>query len=186
YIRRSGYTLDSIPDKGEIIYTNDKGNVSIGGDPIDVLDELSSDVKETAVAALQAVPGLAHGAVDVIVKQDEAGNQTGYVIELNPTAQIGGILFPFKGQPRDVPKAIIDYYFPETKDIETEKEKVYFDFYDVLEPLISRQGKVATVSPAPLGRIYMKKYTVLGDVQDLGYHLGLRKQAFERGLHGFV
>ncbi len=25
-----------------------------------------------------------------------------------------------------------------------------------------------------------------GDVQDIGYHRGLRKQAFERYLHGFV
>src|SRR5690625_2742348 len=186
YIRRSGYTLDSIPEADKVIYTNDKGNVSIGGDPIDVLDDLSTDVKETAVAALQAVPGLTHGAVDLIVYKDEAGSETGYVIELNPTAQIGGILFPFKGQPRDVPKAIIDYYFPETKDVKTDKEKIYFDFYDVLEPLISRQGVVTTVSPAPLGTIYMKKYIVFGDVQNLGYHLGLRKQAFERGLHGFV
>src|SRR5699024_1159343 len=56
YIRRSGYTLESVPEKDEVIYTNDKGNVSIGGDPIDVLDELSDEVKETAVAALQAIP----------------------------------------------------------------------------------------------------------------------------------
>src|SRR5699024_9510206 len=32
----------------------------------------------------------------------------------------------------------------------------------------------------------MKRYTVYGDVENHGYHLGLRKQAFERGLHGFV
>src|SRR5690625_3551138 len=186
YIRRSGYTLESVPEKGENVYLNDKGNVSIGGDPIDVLDDLSDDVKKTAVEALRAIPGLTHGAVDLIIHEADVGQEIGYVIELNPTAQIGGILFPFKGQPRDIPKAIIDYYFPETKDVQTDKEKIYFDFHDVLEPLISRQGVVATVTPAPLGTIYMKKYIVFGDVQNLGYHLGLRKQAFERGLHGFV
>lgn len=186
YIGRSGYTLESIPDKGEIIYLSDKSNISIGGDPIDVLDELSAEMKQLAVDGLHAIPGLTHGAVDLMIEIADDGQEHGYIIELNPTAQLGGILFPLKGKPRDVPKAIIDYYFPETKDVQTDKEKIYFDYYDVLEPLISRQGVISTVSPAPIGTIYMKKYTVYGDVQDQGYHLGLRKQAFERGLHGFV
>lgn len=186
FIGKSGYTLQTVPEKDEVVYLNDKGNISIGGDPIDVLDELSEEMKQLAVQALQAIPGLTHGAVDLIIGQDEDGNEFGYVIELNPTAQIGGILFPAEGKSRDIPKAIIDYYFPETKDVYSEKEKIYFDFYDVLEPLISRQGVVSTVSPAPLGKIYMKQYIVYGDVQNHGYHLGLRKQAFERGLHGFV
>lgn len=186
YIRRENLTLQSVPKEDEIIYLSDKGNISLGGDPIDHLDELAPNMKQLAVEALKAVPNLVHGAVDIMIDQDHEGNSTGYVIELNPTSQLGGILFPLKGKPRDVPKAIIDYYFPETKDIETGNQQMYFDFYDVLEPLISRQGVISTVSPAPMGKLYMKKYIVYGDVQNLGYHLGLRKQAFERDLHGFV
>src|SRR5699024_11375560 len=45
---------------------------------------------------------------------------------------------------------------------------------------------ISTVTPSPEGKIYAKKYTVIGDVQNIGYHRGLRKQAFERHLHGFV
>jgi len=186
YIGRSGYTLQSVPEKGTLIYLSDKSNISIGGDPIDVLDELSNEMKQLAVDALRAIPGLAHGAVDLMIEKTEDGKEKGYIIELNPTAQLGGILFPLKGTPRDVPKAIIDYYFPETKDVVTDKGKIYFDYYDVLEPLISQQGVISTVSPAPVGKIHMKKYTVFGDVHNHGYHLGLRKQAFERGLHGYV
>ena len=186
YIGRSNYKLESIPPEGELIYLSDISNISIGGDPIDVYDELSDGVKEIAVQALHAIPGLVQGAVDLMVQEDKEGKEKAYVIELNPTSQLGGILFPIKGKSRDVPAAIIDYYFPETKDIKTEKEKLYFDFYDVLEPLISRQATVSTVSQSPVGKIYMKQYKVIGDVQDLGYHLGLRKQAFERGLHGYV
>lgn len=186
YIGRSGYTLQTVPEKGELIYVSDKSNISIGGDPIDVLDSLSAEMKQLAVDALNAIPGLTHGAVDLMIETTTEGKEKGFIIELNPTAQLGGILFPLKGTPRDVPKAIIDYYFPETKGVETDKEKIYFDYYDVLEPLISRQGETATVSPAPLGTVFMKKYTVFGDVENTGYHLGLRKQAFERGLHGYV
>lgn len=186
FIAQRDLTLQSVPAKGETVYLSDKGNISLGGDPIDHFDELTDDMKQLAVDALQAIPGLKHGAVDLMIDTDESGKSVGHVIELNPTAQLGGILFPLKGQARDVPRAIIDYYFPETKDIETGNEKMYFDFYDVLEPLNSRQGVISTVSPAPIGKIHMKKYIVYGDVQNLGYHLGLRKQAFERGLHGFV
>src|SRR5699024_6867056 len=115
-----------IPPEGEIIYLSDISNISIGGDPIDVYDELSVDGKEIAVQALQAIPGLVQGAVDLIVHEDEEGEEKAYVIELNPASQLGGILFPIKGKSRDVPAAIIDYYFPETKDINIEKDKMYF------------------------------------------------------------
>jgi len=186
YINRNDLTLQSVPEKDELVYLSDKGNISLGGDPIDQLDELAPNIKQLAIDSLKAIPDLVHGAVDIMVDQDNEGNSIGHIIELNPTAQLGGILFPLKGEPRDVPKAIIDYYFPETIGKETANKLMYFDFYDVLEPLISRQGTTATVTPAPSGKLYLKKYTVYGDVQNLGYHLGLRKQAFERGLQGFV
>src|SRR5699024_3033624 len=41
YIAKSGYTLQSIPEEGEIVYLSNKGNISLGGDPIDVLDDLT-------------------------------------------------------------------------------------------------------------------------------------------------
>jgi len=186
YIGRSNYQLESIPAEGEIIYLSDISNISIGGDPIDVYDELSDELKNTAIQALHAIPGLVQGAVDLMVHTDENGKESAYVIELNPTSQLGGILFPIEGKSRDVPAAIIDYYFPETKNVQVEREKIYFDFYDVLEPLDTRQATVSTVSQAPLGKIHLKEYYVIGEVQDLGYHLGLRKQAFERGLNGYV
>src|SRR5699024_9596280 len=110
YIKRYNYTIHSVPKLNEIVYLSDKCNVSIGGDPNYVLDKLSGYIKKIAVQALRAIPDLYHGAVDIIY----AENKTGYVLELNPTAQIGGLLFPLSGKPRDTPKAIIDLYFPET------------------------------------------------------------------------
>lgn len=187
YVGRHGYTLNTVPEKGECVFLSERANISLGGDPVDVFDELSNEIKEIAVKALKAVPGLVHGAVDILLYKDEETNEErGYVIELNPTSQLGGILYPVKGKARDVPAAIIDYYFPETKGRRLDNEKIYFDLFDVLEPLQSRQAHVSTVTPSPQGKIHAKKYTVIGDVQDLGYHRGLRKQAFERYLHGFV
>lgn len=184
YLDRSGYTLKTIPAEGETVFLNDKANISIGGDPIDAFDELSPQAKETAVKAMKAVPGLTHGAVDMIIGTNEEA--AGYVIELNPTAQLGGLLYPVKGQARDVPAAIIDYYFPETRGLDIERAKIYFDFHDLLDPLQARDAVVTTVTPPLEGKLHAKKYIVTGDVQNIGYHRGLRKQAFERGLHGYV
>ncbi|MDE5415819.1 acylphosphatase [Alkalihalobacterium chitinilyticum] len=186
FISAQGLTLESIPKKGEKVFLTDKSNISIGGDPIDVLDELSVEVKDTAVRAVQAVPGLHHVAVDLIIEKDQPLETATVIIELNPTAQIGSLLFPMQGQARDVPAAIIDFYFPETKEIVTDKAKIYFDFPDIIEPLKTRSATVTTVSAAPVGNIYAKKYIVSGDVQGIDYHRGLRKRAFELKLSGFV
>ncbi|MFD1334574.1 acylphosphatase [Oceanobacillus iheyensis] len=182
YIGRQGYTLESVPENGEQVYLNSKGNISLGGDPIDVFDELPQHVKDYAVKAVQAVPGLAHGAVDMICDPD---TNESYIIELNPTSQLGGLLYPIQGKSRDIPNAIIDYYFPETIS-DKKKTNTYFDFHDVLDPLQNRDAVVTTVTPCPQEKIYMKKYIVTGNVQELGYHRGLRKQAFERFLHGYI
>ncbi|GEN44228.1 acylphosphatase [Alkalibacillus haloalkaliphilus] len=185
FIEKQGYTLQSVLPEGEKLYLTDKSNISIGGDPISVTDELPQTVKDVAVAAVKAIPGLVHSAVDLIV--DRSGDQVeGVVLELNPTAQIGGLVFPMKGKPNDIPKAIIDYYFPDTEPITQDSSKLYFDLETVLEPLLTRTAKVAAMSPTPKGELHAKKYIVTGDVSNHGFHLGLRKQLFERYLFGRI
>lgn len=186
FIESQGYTLDSVLKKDEQLFLTKKSNISLGGDPINVTDQLPKEVKDTAVRALRAIPGLTHGAVDLIVDSRKDISEAATIIELNATAQLGGLLFPVVGKASDVPAAIIDYYFPETKNINVDKTKLYFDFVDVLSPLNSSSAKSTQVTPMPMGKIYSKKYTVTGDVHDLGYHMGLRKQAFERYLSGLV
>ncbi|SDZ55528.1 D-alanine-D-alanine ligase [Evansella caseinilytica] len=186
FIQTSGYTLESIPNRGEKILLREKTNVSAGGDPIDVTDDLPDELKQIAVDAIKAIPGLHHGGVDIIVDVNKPIEKSAVVIELNPTAQIGGILFPMKGRARDIPAAIIDYYFPETKGITTRNSRVYFDFNTVLEPLSSRSAVEVEVSPAPIGKIYAKKYIVSGFVQRVSYHQWLKNQALDKHLNGFI
>lgn len=181
-----GYELESILEKDKQLFLSEISNISIGGDPISVTDQLPDSVKELAVSALHAVPGLEHGAVDLIIDARDGSGEKGIILELNPTAQIGGLLFPEQGDANDVPAAIIDYYFPETKNQKTSGVQLYFDFMDVLQPLVTRSAQRTTVTPYPEGELFARKYTIKGDVQDIGYHRGLRKQAFERFLSGLV
>ena len=186
FIEEKGYTLESIPPKGEYIPLREKTNVSSGGDPIDVTDKITDELKQLAIDAIQAVPGLHHAGVDIIENAAGIGSAPGFVIEINATAQIGGILFPLEGMARNIPAAIIDYYFPETKGIDTSDSRVYFDMSAVLEPMENRSALEVEVGPAPKGTIYAKKFIVSGDVQREEYHIWLRKQALNLGIHGHI
>lgn len=185
-IQEKGYTLETVPKKGEYILLREKTNVSSGGDPIDVTDSISDGIKELAIQAIQAVPGLTHGGVDIIENTTDNNDVPGFIIEINATAQIGGILFPLEGKARNIPAAIIDYYFPETKGIDTTNSKIYFDMSAVLEPMENRSAMEVEVAPAPMGKLFMKRYIVQGDVQREDYHIWLRKQALELGVHGYI
>src|SRR5699024_1939896 len=163
-----------------------KTNVSSGGDPIDVLDDLSDEIKNIAINALKAVPGLKHGGVDIIINEGNVSKDPAVVIELNPTAQIGGALYPLQGESRNIPAAIIDYYFPETKGMDTSDSKVYFELSAVLEPLENRSAIEVEVTDAPQGKIYAKRYIVSGTVGRQRFHQWIKKQALDRGLHGHI
>src|SRR5699024_1317459 len=145
YLIKSGFQLNSIPKKNEIVYFSEKANISLGGDPIDVLDELTENAKDTAIKALKAIPGLSHGAVDLMIGKVNNQKNDAYVIELNPTAQLGGILYPIEGKARDVPKAIVDYYFPESTR-NTKTNNIYFDYEKTLQPLLNNIATYTIVS----------------------------------------
>src|SRR5699024_4558955 len=86
----------------------------------------------------------------------------------------------------NIPAVIIDYYFPETKGIDTSDSRVYFDMSAVLEPMENRSALEVEVGPAPKGTIYAKKFIVSGDVQREEYHIWLRQQALNLGVHGHI
>lgn len=186
FIQSAGYTLESVLPKDKKLFIREKSNVSIGGDPIDVTDELSEEIKTIAINALKTIPGFYHGGVDIIINEGNVSREAAVVLEMNPTAQIGGILFPLEGQARNIPAAIVDYYFPETRGIDTSDSKVYFDLTKVLEPLENRSGLEVQVVPAPQGVMHSKQFIVTGLVMREKYHQWLREQALNMDLHGHI
>ncbi|MFD2628880.1 acylphosphatase [Oceanobacillus kapialis] len=186
FIQAAGYSLESVPKKGEQIYLRQKTNVSSGGDPIDVTETMPEEFKTIAINAIKAVPGLYHGGVDIIVNENRNLDAGAVVIELNPTAQIGGALYPLKGKARNIPGALIDYYFPETVGKDTSESKIYFDLLKILEPLENRSALEVEVSPAPMGELTIKRFTVSGDVQKHSYHRWLKKHAMNLNLNGAI
>ncbi|WP_216829901.1 acylphosphatase [Alkalihalobacterium elongatum] len=183
-LEKSEKSLNSVPADGETVYLREKSNISLGGDSADALDELTPEIKNTVVNAVKAVPGLTHGGIDIIIDESQPENNQAVILELNPTAQLGSLLYPMEGKGRDIPGAIIDYYFPETKSVD--KTNLYFDFKSVLQPLASKTAIEVEVTKPTLGRVYAKKYVIYGEVQIVAYHQWLRKRALELNLSGVI
>ncbi|WP_249869258.1 acylphosphatase [Oceanobacillus saliphilus] len=180
-LERKGYNMNSIPADGERVFLREKSNLSAGGDAIDVTDELTQNVKNIAINAGKAIPGLFHYGVDMIVDKE---NDTGVILEVNARPGIGGHLFPMEGKPRDFAKEIIDYYFPETKN--DVRSWLFFDFDTVLEPIKNRSAASVQLTPPPNGNIHGKKYIISGKVQVVGYRAWIKRQALLMNLHGYA
>lgn len=181
-LKEIGYDINSIPKKDEKVYLREISNLSAGGEPIDATDELTAEVKQIAVNALKSLRSIPHAGVDIIV--DAISKKNGVVLEINATAEIGFHLFPLEGSARDIPAAIIDYYFPET--INDQRSNFYFDYKSILEPLKTWSTDSVEVSASPIGLIYGKKIIVSGKVQKVGYMTWIRVQALRRKMSGYA
>lgn len=183
-ISQAGYTLDSILEKNKRLVLRKNSNVSSGGEPIDVTDELSDNIKQIAVNACKAIPGLPISGVDIIVDENI---DSGYVLELNTAPGIASHLFPLEGKARNIPKAIIDYYFPETSmHINPSSKKLYFDYPKIEKLLKSYVVKKIKLPSIPKGNLIFKSYIVEGVVQGVNYRRWIKKNAMNLELNGFA
>ncbi len=180
YLAKQGYHLEDIIDAEQIVYLKGESNMSSGGDSVDITDDISPEVQRVAVEAVKAIPGLLHAGVDMIVDGDQA-----VVIEVNSTAGTALHTFPIHGTHRNIAEEIIDYYFPETKDIER-SNRLYFDYKGILDQLRSNAIQSLTVTNAPKGEIYAKRYVISGKVQGVGYRVWAERNAIREGLHGYA
>lgn len=180
-IQKRNYTLESIPKEGERVYLRQVANISAGGDPIEAMGDLTPEVKNIAINTLKAIPGLTHAGIDLLINKDQCT-----VIEINPTADISMHVFPFDGQPINIPEAIMDSYFPETKDLAKDRTKVYFDYRRINQLLQRAVIQEFQVTDAPIGKLYAKRYVITGKVQKTGYRRWIRRQAKKRNLHGYT
>ncbi len=179
-IKDYDYTLDSVPQKGEKILLRKNSNLSTGGDPVDATEILDGKVKEVAVKAAKSVPDLVECGVDLIVDERDG---IGKVIELNTSVGLGGHLFPLEGKSRDIPSALMDYYFPGTERITTD---LYFDFTKVTEMLKSGNVHEIILPVLPQEKIIKKSFITKGKLEKVGFVNFVRKKARYFNLNGFV
>ncbi|WP_042143737.1 ATP-grasp domain-containing protein [Paucisalibacillus sp. EB02] len=182
-LEEKGYTLDTVPKDGEQVFLKTKNNVSSGGDPIDVTDLLTDELKQIAIDACNAIPGLVQGGVDMIVDESL---KNGVILEVNSRPHITSHLFPMQGKGRDIPKAVIDYYFPETTNKKKEHaELFYFDFKNVLEAFRNGYAKEITIPNIPSGNMTATRFH-MNAVKTEDFRIWVRSQARKLRINGYV
>jgi D-alanine-D-alanine ligase-like ATP-grasp enzyme/acylphosphatase len=179
-LKENNLTLKSVPSTGETIPLKSQGNISIGGKPIDVTEDISEHIQHTAIDAVKAIPNLVHAGVDLIVNDEVA------VIKVVATADIGMHVFPVEGKSRNVPAAIMDYYFSDTKQLAEERTNFYFDYPSIHSILQKKFAQELTLTDATDGKVHTARYIISGKVQKVGYRAWVRKQAIRQGLHGYT
>src|SRR5690606_6662199 len=181
-IEKVGYDLNSILEEGKQLFLRNKSNISAGGESIDVTDEITDEIKNLAVAATKAIPGLAQAGVDIIVNEKE---NSGAVLEINTRPGIGGHLFPSEGKARDIPKAIIDYYFPNTKRMKNSTQ-CYFDYGSIQELLNSGLAEEVIVPPVPTADAIIKEFYIKGNLNSLSLKRRIQRLALGANLYGYL
>ena len=181
-LSQQGYNMESIPQSGERVFLKSKNNVSAGGDSVDVTDELSSEIKKIATDAAKSIPGLVQAGVDLMVNLN---NNSAEVIEINSRPHIRAQLFPEEGSGRDIPKAIIDYYFPDTKA--NHKEPLYyFDFQYIWEGFQSGTYKSISLPNVPRGNLKSEQIILTGNLRNINVGRSIKKIALSLELDGNV
>lgn len=180
-----GYTIDTVLEKNETVYLQTISNVSAGGEPVDVTADLTSEQQEIAIRATKAIPGLVHSGVDMIIDDE---NGTGKILELNTRPGIGSHLFPIVGKAIDVPSAIIDYYFPETKSQSnyTLESLFYFDLQIIFDSLNNGYLEEIELQPYPK-ESYVKKQVDINTTTELTtiYKL-IKRQLVRNEFSGYI
>lgn len=181
-LRSQNYNLSSVPKKGEQVLLSSKNNISAGGDPVDVTDQLTDEIKKIATTASIAIPDLPQCGVDVIVDKEQ---NTGVVLEINSIPSIRTHLFPMKGIARDIPKAIVDYYFPETKSNNTEPY-YYFDIQHVFDTFQNRLANEIIIPSIPSGDLASTRFVVSGRIIGVNYEEWINQHARNLKLNGHL
>lgn len=159
YLARYGYDDHSVPAAGEYIQLRAAANASAGGDIVDVTDHLPASIRESAIRAVQVVPGLFCAGVDVLYEDSpENVNVDHAVLELNSQPQIGVNMYPTQGAGVDVPSRVMDVCFPDSVNPrQPGDEKLALRLKPSLRPLASGHVAEVTMNPLPSSRYSVRR-----------------------------
>lgn len=88
-LEKQGLDMNSVIPAGEKVYLRREGNLSAGGESVDVTDELPDFVHQSCVKAANSFPGLELAGVDVFYDEN---TKTCSIIEVNTNPGCGGHL----------------------------------------------------------------------------------------------
>lgn len=177
-------TVDSILPEGKMVYLQKKANLGSGGDATDVTDELPEHLKQLAVKAIQSIPDLNNGGVDILYSEGKPAEAT--VLEINYMAQIGGHLFPSVGNYRDVGAKMIDFYFPESIKAQSRNSEMFFNMKTIEKYFEAFPESDFTLAPSPVNETIRRTVVMHGDFKFPDIKYKIRNEARRLNLSGFI
>lgn len=115
-LEKKGYTLETVPPKGEIVYLKSTANLSTGGTSIDVTD-LVHPQNIFICERISRVIGLDICGIDIMAENltQPLPENGGVVLEVNAAPGFRMHLAPSEGLPRNVAAPVIDMLYPPGK-----------------------------------------------------------------------
>jgi cyanophycin synthetase len=116
-LKRRGLDEKYIPEKEEIVYLRENGNLSTGGTARDCTDEIHPQNAEFAVRAAQKI-GLEVAGIDMVTPDisKPLPEVNGVVLEVNAGPGLRMHLYPTQGKSHDVGEDIINFLYPPEKE----------------------------------------------------------------------
>jgi cyanophycin synthetase len=111
-LAQQGFSPDSVPKAGHLVYIRRNANLSTGGTACDVTEQVHPELAARAVEAARIV-GLDIAGIDVIAKDISLPleAQRGGIVEVNAGPGLRMHLQPSEGKPQPVGEAIVDMLF---------------------------------------------------------------------------
>ena len=115
-LAKKEYTLETIPEKGEIVYLKSTANLSTGGTSIDVTDIVHPQ-NIFICERISRVIGLDICGIDIMAQNltQPLTENGGVVLEVNAAPGFRMHLAPSEGLPRNVAASVIDMLYPQGK-----------------------------------------------------------------------
>jgi cyanophycin synthetase len=115
-LNKKGYTLDTVPAKGEKVFVKSTANLSTGGTSVDVTDHVHPQ-NVFICERISKIIGLDICGIDIMAKNlTEPLTETGgVVLEVNAAPGFRMHIAPSEGLPRNVAGHVIDMLYPPGK-----------------------------------------------------------------------
>lgn len=115
-LAKKGYSLETIPPKGEIVYLKSTANLSTGGTSIDVTDLMHPENVFLA-ERISRVIGLDICGIDIMAPNltEPLSENGGVILEVNAAPGFRMHLAPAEGLPRNVAAPVLDMLYPPGK-----------------------------------------------------------------------
>jgi cyanophycin synthetase len=115
-LEKLNYTLETVPNKGEIVYLKSTANLSTGGTSVDVTDKMHPE-NIFLCERISRVIGLDICGVDIMAENltQPLKENGGCILEVNAAPGFRMHLAPSEGLPRNVAAPVIDMLYPPGK-----------------------------------------------------------------------